>query len=596
MTPKPLADRILSSHSTSTDTDIANRSAALRGASHAFAQTPSSAKSALEAYHGPERARDTDLTGEAGQQSQEGRPDGIPKGSLWVKRSRTFQVTGTQDSTRRPSQSREQSPSHVAALLAASNASRSSFIREGSLSSRSRLNSRRPSPLQSIEDLRRFTSVEGNVGGDTSSLVELYESRQKHQSSGPVTHSVRYVADSRPSAGPLTRKTTLSRVPSRGTLPFINGRETEHIMPPAESSKMKATGANARLEKSTREVTQDTELPIKLPRHMPDSLNFHRSGRHSLDGLQDSEETITASIRTPPIPIISASQATETFLNDATLRLASTSNRSSNRPGLPTRHTEPTVMSLTPEFTIASSSSPASRDISTSSRVRSSRTIARSSDTYVPQLNVDSLANAIVASSLASSRAPSPAKTPPLPPPRRHGKISFFHHHHSQEELRAASPAKAMRQTMREPLKSDDEDKDKYHKYRTHRMRKHPNKHREGDRKRWRNQVNERERKRYEGVWAANKGLLLDSDHPHAVVNIVVRDIWRRSRLADDVLEEVWDLVITHDTGRLERDEFVVGMFLIDQRLKGNKLPIKVSESIWSSVRRLKGINMGKER
>ena len=149
---------------------------------------------------------------------------------------------------------------------------------------------------------------------------------------------------------------------------------------------------------------------------------------------------------------------------------------------------------------------------------------------------------------------------------------------------------------MREPPKSDDEDDNTIRKHRSHLMRKHPNKHHEGDRKRYRTQVTERERKRYEGVWAANKGILLDVDSSNAVVNIVVRDIWKRSRLPDDVLEEVWDLVDTKGKGSLDREEFVVGMFLIDQRLKGNKLPFKVSDSVWSSVRRLTGVNGPRDR
>lgn len=68
------------------------------------------------------------------------------------------------------------------------------------------------------------------------------------------------------------------------------------------------------------------------------------------------------------------------------------------------------------------------------------------------------------------------------------------------------------------------------------------------------------------------------------MVNIVVREVWTRSRLPDDELEEVWDLVDRDGRGHLSRQEFVVGMWLIDQRLRGRKLPTKVSESIWSSV------------
>ena len=177
-------------------------------------------------------------------------------------------------------------------------------------------------------------------------------------------------------------------------------------------------------------------------------------------------------------------------------------------------------------------------------------------------------------------------------------------------------------------------------------LQKHPHKHHEGTRKRWRDQVTDRERKRYEGVWAANKGVDPDvslcnidptinhhrsaiyaassptssastsspsTRHPspmpdiltgctttttpvaaseHAVLNLVVRDIWSRSRLGPDVLQEVWDLVDRQAIGLLDREEFVVGMWLIDQRLKGRKLPIKVSLSVWDSVRTLSGIKV----
>ena len=145
---------------------------------------------------------------------------------------------------------------------------------------------------------------------------------------------------------------------------------------------------------------------------------------------------------------------------------------------------------------------------------------------------------------------------------------------------------------MRE-VKSSSEDEGYRHK-RGYNKRAH--KHHEGDRKRYRTQVTERERKRYEGVWAANKGLLLPPEYQTCVINIAVREIWKRSRLPDDVLEEVWDLVDSQEVGRLEREEFVIGMWLIDQRLKGNKLPSKVPESVWSSVRRLHGVKVHQHR
>lgn len=208
-----------------------------------------------------------------------------------------------------------------------------------------------------------------------------------------------------------------------------------------------------------------------------------------------------------------------------------------------------------------------------------------------------------------------------------------------------------MLHTLRQQDGSDSDDDSELHPYAKHQkrrlVRKHPNKHHEGDRKRWRDAVTERERKRYEGVWAANKGIhysiLLDEERNHTlssdndlsqlqpgrlalssvastttlattlsrtthasqavrprrstsaneqVSNIVTREVWSRSRLPDAVLEAIWDLVDTDGVGRLNKDEFVVGMWLIDQRLKGRKLPVKVSDSVWTSVRGIEGIKI----
>ncbi|RMZ70673.1 hypothetical protein GMOD_00000803 [Pyrenophora seminiperda CCB06] len=222
----------------------------------------------------------------------------------------------------------------------------------------------------------------------------------------------------------------------------------------------------------------------------------------------------------------------------------------------------------------------------------------------------ESLSSAIMGAALAShsrtvSPAPRPVSVEPLFPPRKQ------HHRHHSPFHRSPSPPKQsppkntgkLRTTMRKELSSsDDEDTkvDKYKKKGTRIMgikgRKHPNKHHEGTRRRWRDQITDRERKRYEGVWAANKGLYLpsssttsssspDTDPSADVLNLCVQDIWTRSRLPAHVLEEVWDLVDSRGIGRLTRYEFVVGLWLIDQRLKGRKLPVKVSDSVWQSAR-----------
>lgn len=178
-----------------------------------------------------------------------------------------------------------------------------------------------------------------------------------------------------------------------------------------------------------------------------------------------------------------------------------------------------------------------------------------------------------------------------------------------------------MRHTMRkEETESSSEDEDPLHPYGKHKkkrmLRKHPNKHREGERKRWREAVTERERKRYEGVWAANKGIycsfaaseeVLAKKRPESsevrslqaamndeVSNLVARGIWSRSRLPEATLETIWDLVDEAGVGRLGKQEFVVGMWLLDQALKGRKIPGRVSESVWASVRGLQGIKIKK--
>jgi len=235
----------------------------------------------------------------------------------------------------------------------------------------------------------------------------------------------------------------------------------------------------------------------------------------------------------------------------------------------------------------------------------------------------ESLANALVASSLASSRAPSPIRPPPMP--HRNSRQSSFHSHHLFKS-RTPSPAKKprmLKQTLRKEDSSSsgsDSDGDPYGKHKKKRhIRKHPNKHNEGDRKRWRNAVTERERKRYEGVWAANRGVACvyiaeeepklaasytENDENIAagvrdgvadqVSDVVVRDLWQRSRLPQHVLQEIWDLVDGSATRRLSREEFVVGLWLIDQRLKGRKLPVRVSESVWNSVKLVHGIKIRK--
>lgn len=233
------------------------------------------------------------------------------------------------------------------------------------------------------------------------------------------------------------------------------------------------------------------------------------------------------------------------------------------------------------------------------------------------------------AASLAPSRIASPSpKTPPIPPAPRRGRRKSL----------PPPPKAGLRETMRKPPKTATKDISPQRR-KPHLVKHHPHKHSEGGRRRWRHFVTESERRRYEGLWAANKGVLLadkntglaittvppssrmKSHGPHnfqqqqhvwsstpnytelladCIDSLIARDIWARSRLPFDHLADVWDLVDRGEKGRLSRDEFVVGTWLIDQSLKGRKLPSKVQDEVWQSVRRLgvqiQPVNKGEAR
>ncbi|CAK7216650.1 Increased rDNA silencing protein [Sporothrix bragantina] len=262
------------------------------------------------------------------------------------------------------------------------------------------------------------------------------------------------------------------------------------------------------------------------------------------------------------------------------------------------------------------------------------RPSAASTTAAMTATSVDGLASAIMAGSLAAARHPtsssssmmvrSPSSS--LPSSRSRTPPASAH------SARSTSPVKrtGMLQTLRrDRVHSDDDDYDRdgtssgntqyrrSHYHRDGRLRqgkhhlshatpaalvgggRHRHKHHEGARRRWREAVSDRQRRRYEAVWASNRGSrgikgggdnddgasVVANDDEETVPNVVVRDLWRRSRLPVDELAEVWDLVDETGTGRLTKAGFVVGLWLIDQRLRGRKIPARVSESVWTSAR-----------
>ncbi|SMN21731.1 similar to Saccharomyces cerevisiae YJL083W TAX4 EH domain-containing protein involved in regulating phosphatidylinositol 4,5-bisphosphate levels and autophagy [Maudiozyma saulgeensis] len=78
--------------------------------------------------------------------------------------------------------------------------------------------------------------------------------------------------------------------------------------------------------------------------------------------------------------------------------------------------------------------------------------------------------------------------------------------------------------------------------------------------------------------------ILLTLPQDGLILNLVVKDIWGRSNLPDDLLRQIYDLVDTRNDGTLDRRSFLVGMWLVDQCLYGRKLPVEVDRQIWNSV------------
>lgn len=156
--------------------------------------------------------------------------------------------------------------------------------------------------------------------------------------------------------------------------------------------------------------------------------------------------------------------------------------------------------------------------------------------------------------------------------------------------------------------------------------------------------ISEADRKRYEGVWASNRGtyfnyvvtringidygsgggseqkMIVDEEDSmkaarlsakqqadtvlganggyqsaefHNITNAeisqlihssVVERIWERSRLPSETLRDIWELVDYRKDGTLNKPEFLVGMWLVDQCLYGRKLTKKVPASVWESL------------
>ncbi|KAH6708111.1 increased rDNA silencing protein 4 [Verticillium dahliae] len=498
-------------------------------------------------------------------------------------------------SAAKPTSYDTKSPSYIAATLAASRSASPSP------------NANTPVPGASSLDLPDTSSI-----APTTNLISMFERREDEDNgNGDDVEPMK-------KRTPVRRPTAMRRVPQlRAMTPEREISPQGRRTPPALAAKSKPPPSLP----PTLPPTPSSPKPVLVPKtrkHRPESIEMpppriiSRSATAVLSPVP-TRPASQAKLRppTPPQPRGASSTAKPAApprataplpVNDANLAALSNGRRVSTIA----RPTTSGTSSSNETFVSASSTQtprPASpiprRELPPRPSSTTSMPVGSPTRPYTPSLPrrhpaavstsslpLHSLSNAIMAGSLAAARL-TPSNTSasghsPAPPlPRRH---------------HAKSPR--LRQTLRQPAaQSDDEEtrrKKKHHG--SHSNKKHF--HHEGARRRWREEMTPRERKRYEALWASNRGLLHDKMAPgpraaaaaDLVLNVVVREIWRRSRLPDDELGEVWDLVVGQSAGALPpgmlgKQEFVVGTWVVDQRLKGRKIPAKVGASVWDSAK-----------
>lgn len=407
----------------------------------------------------------------------------------------------------------------------------------------------------------------------------------------------------RPPAPPKASTISLEGKPvEQPTQPIaIPKRKSRAITPPLPISRADtvilspqprraASHKVVRPQQSAEKVIEKTrpKLPPPAVKPKPRPRSMHEAGRGSV--AQDIKPTLPPSEARRP----SIASSTDTFVSASSVQ--------TSQPGSPRRGRSPSevVAELPPNLPRRDRPTSAQSMFveNTPKRITPvpppSRRTQRSDNTAL-----NSLTAATMAGILASSRAPPPSsvasspRPPSLPPPRKQ--------------------TPHLRQTLRKPPSPSVEEEEENKWKARHRTKplqsKKKHAHHEGARRRWREEITVRERKRYEGVWASNRGLLLVQSSPGAdrpeptygtpprtsaspmqneselVLNIVVRDLWSRSRLPIDELAEVWDVVDRTGRGVLDKTEFVVGMWLVDQRLRGRKIPQKVTDSVWASAK-----------
>ncbi|MCJ1281533.1 Increased rDNA silencing protein [Xylographa opegraphella] len=599
----------------SVSTDDPHRNVALRGASLAFRAPPPPPKPLVNTYSGNNgalaaatragigRNKNNVHTTIASVQAQAPTSSDLPRTPVRevpLKRATSSSVESLRLSSTANS-SRQQSPSHIAAILAAARSTPVPLI--APLSSTSTKTSRArgqsiPAPERQDESIPA-----------TMELVQLFESRYgiteanvevkdaaNNQDVGKVRESVGDTSQSqhtRQIVSPTPIRPSVALRLSSNTLKNSTASlsiEDPGLHKPIPGNDFRqTTSAVTNIEEQANNVPLMSLSPSSVISKVPPALPPPRHTKPSMSKAGPQRRQVPVSLNWSESESSSSSYTSARDVLSRTGTIEKSISAISNKPVLPPPLTSRPSFTSRPRVPRRASSRPEIRY--TTNRI-------------IPQLTADSLANAMIASSIASSLASSRATSPIKASPSYSRSHSRSRHLFlpPQHLSRASSPTKPMRQTLRKLSTHSDDDHKKHHHYI---LKKHPNKHAEGDRKRWRESITERERKRYEGLWAANRGLLLDPslstgdskqestfDARECVHGLVVKDIWKRSQLAPNMLEDIWELVSTPKEGQLRREEFVVGTWLVDQCLKGRKLPVRVGDSVWDSVKGLSGVRI----
>ena len=209
----------------------------------------------------------------------------------------------------------------------------------------------------------------------------------------------------------------------------------------------------------------------------------HRARSQGLSSPEDdvSEEYVSASEDTAQSPTVALRVGTKAAIKQPP---QPPPTRSRPPPGIRrdlNSSSQPIGISPAPRTSISSA-----RSVSPQSNPSLNATYHQLYPRWTTQLTLgEDLANAMVASSLATSRASSPSKlAPPSLAPPRHDHLSHFRSR-TPSPTKSTKKAKGMRHTLREPDSSSSESETEQHPYGKHKKKrhlrpKHPNKHHEG--------------------------------------------------------------------------------------------------------------------